>query len=75
VSWTRSCQSVALTISPKIFGPNEDQPLDAQATRQAFEELAKTINSEKQGEELSIEEIASGFLEVANEAMCRPIRT
>lgn len=64
-----------LTPSPKIFGPNEDQPLDAQATRTAFEELAKTINSEKQGEELSIEEIASGFLEVANEAMCRPIRT
>ncbi|ORY35049.1 Hydantoinase B/oxoprolinase-domain-containing protein [Naematelia encephala] len=60
---------------PKIFGPNEDQPLDVAATRKAFEDLAVTINAEKKGEELTVEEIASGFLEVANEAMCRPIRT
>ena len=62
-------------LSPKIFGPNEDKPLDVAATRRAFEELAITINAEKQGAELTVEEIASGFLEVANEAMCRPIRT
>ncbi len=61
--------------SPKIFGPNEDQPLDAKATRIAFNELANTINDEKQGDKLTVEEIAAGFLEVANEAMCRPIRT
>ncbi|WVQ79540.1 hypothetical protein IAT38_001639 [Cryptococcus sp. DSM 104549] len=60
---------------PRIFGPNEDQPLDVAATRSAFEALALTINAEKKGAELSIEEIASGFLDVANEAMCRPIRT
>ncbi|RXK38886.1 hypothetical protein M231_03835 [Tremella mesenterica] len=60
---------------PKIFGPNEDQPLDVEATKAAFSQLAKSINAEKEGHELSEEEIASGFLEVANEAMCRPIRT
>lgn len=63
------------TPSPKIFGVNEDQPLDVDAARKAFEKLAETINAEKAGDKLSIEEIASGFLEVANEAMCRPIRT
>lgn len=29
---------------PKIFGPNEDQPLDQAATMDAFQELTKGIN-------------------------------
>lgn len=29
---------------PKIFGPNEDQPLDKSATKTAFDELTKDIN-------------------------------
>ncbi|RLN20764.1 hypothetical protein BBJ28_00012718 [Nothophytophthora sp. Chile5] len=61
---------------PKIFGPNEDQPLDVAGSRQAFEALTKEINASSgaNGAQYSMEEVASGFLRVANEAMCRPIR-
>ncbi|KIK64089.1 hypothetical protein GYMLUDRAFT_40325 [Collybiopsis luxurians FD-317 M1] len=59
---------------PKIFGPNEDEPLDVEATRTKFVELTELINTAK-GVRMTPEEVASGFLRVANEAMCRPIRT
>lgn len=58
---------------PSIFGPNEDQPLDPEASQKLFKEIAVCINSET-NMNMSIEEIAAGFLDVANEAMCRPIR-
>ena len=58
---------------PKIFGPNENEPLDEVVVREKFNSLAKEINAEIGGI-LTPEEIASGFLDVANEAMCRPIR-
>ncbi|SJL03555.1 related to 5-oxo-L-prolinase [Armillaria ostoyae] len=59
---------------PKIFGPNEDEPLDMNVTRKLFEELTEKINVDK-NIEMTSEEVASGFLRVANEAMSRPIRT
>ncbi|KAF7562887.1 hypothetical protein G7046_g1243 [Stylonectria norvegica] len=59
---------------PKIFGPNEDLPLDIEASRKLFEALTVEINKEM-NEKLTLEEVATGFLDVANEAMCRPIRT
>ncbi|KAI9502871.1 Hydantoinase/oxoprolinase-domain-containing protein [Coemansia spiralis] len=68
---------------PAIFGDAEDEPLDIEATRKLFTELASYINSKMQSEraslgqaheEKSIEQVALGFLQVANEAMCRPIR-
>ena len=59
---------------PKIFGPNEDEPLDVEITRKKFQKLTEEINAEKDGDKLSIEEVAEGFLNVANEAMSRPIR-
>ncbi|XP_077214613.1 oxoprolinase 1 isoform X2 [Tasmannia lanceolata] len=64
---------------PSIFGPNEDQPLDIQATRDEFEKLAALINSYRKnqdpsGKDMTVEEIALGFVNVANETMCRPIR-
>uniref|UniRef100_A0A674GAY9 5-oxoprolinase, ATP-hydrolysing n=1 Tax=Taeniopygia guttata TaxID=59729 RepID=A0A674GAY9_TAEGU len=43
---------------PRIFGPGEDQPLCRDTAAAA----------------LSVEEVALGFIRVANEAMCRPIR-
>ncbi|KAI9729150.1 MAG: hypothetical protein M1834_007057 [Cirrosporium novae-zelandiae] len=58
---------------PSIFGPNEDQPLDYEITKSKFTELAKEINDDIDGN-LSPEEVAHGFLGVANESMCRPIR-
>jgi 5-oxoprolinase (ATP-hydrolysing) len=58
---------------PKIFGPNENEALDTEAVRHKFEKLTEVINSET-GKSMSPEEVALGFLDVANEAMCRPIR-
>jgi len=61
---------------PAIFGPNENEPLDAEASIAAFRELMKQINSEigEGQKEKTMEEVAFGFIKVANEAMCRPIR-
>lgn len=59
---------------PKIFGPQENEPLDVEITRQKFQELADQINSETNMSK-SAEEIALGFLEVANETMAKPIRS
>ncbi|KAF0711776.1 Aste57867_5034 [Aphanomyces stellatus] len=58
---------------PHIFGPHENEPLDVDGTRRAFEALTNEVNA-SQHTRYSVEEIASGFLRVANEAMCRPIR-
>ncbi|KAG1152022.1 hypothetical protein G6F37_002401 [Rhizopus arrhizus] len=58
---------------PKIFGPNEDQSLDRAIVEEKFKELAKTIN-ESTGESKSLDEVVYGFIKVANETMCRPIR-
>lgn len=60
---------------PKIFGPNEDEALDVEITRKKFEELAAEINAEQQGKTMTIDEIAEGFLNVANEAMSRPSKS
>jgi 5-oxoprolinase (ATP-hydrolysing) len=61
---------------PKIFGPNEDQPLGAHVTRKKFIELTETINQEIRGtrSEMTVEEVALGFLQVANINMSKPIR-
>ncbi|KAM8811123.1 5-oxoprolinase [Eudromia elegans] len=59
---------------PRIFGPGEDQPLSREATLRAFGELAARVNAAGTGAALSVEDVAMGFIRVANEAMCRPIR-
>ncbi|CAI6097747.1 unnamed protein product [Clonostachys chloroleuca] len=58
---------------PSIFGETQDQPLDVTASYKRMRELMEVINKD-QGTSFSVEEIASGFITVANEAMCRPIR-
>ncbi|CAN6661315.1 5-oxoprolinase [Trichomonascus vanleenenianus] len=65
---------------PKIFGPNEDEPLDVDIVEKKFTELTKKINADRKEAKsdsvgLTPQEVAMGFLTVANEAMCRPIRT
>ncbi|KAF2267471.1 hypothetical protein CC78DRAFT_614200 [Lojkania enalia] len=64
---------------PKIFGKNEDEGLDPEATEQLFKELAEQINKEISGgnknKEMSLDEIAQGFIKIANETMTRPIRS
>ncbi len=55
----------------------QNEPLDAAGTTAAFETLAADINAQEaeQGRAAkSLDEIAMGFITVANEAMCRPIR-
>ncbi|KAK8126665.1 hydantoinase B/oxoprolinase [Apiospora kogelbergensis] len=59
---------------PKIFGKNEDQALDPEASKRAIQELADQIKSET-GKDMSLDEVAYGFLTIANEAMTRPIRS
>jgi 5-oxoprolinase (ATP-hydrolysing) len=64
---------------PKIFGKNEDEGLDAQASEKLFKELAEQINKEVAGgnkeKEMSLDDIANGFIKIANETMTRPIRS
>ena len=62
---------------PSLFGPNGNEPLDFQASLTKFQELTETINTFlKQNDQktLTIEEIALGYVHVANESMSRPIR-
>ncbi|OOQ87321.1 5-oxo-L-prolinase [Penicillium brasilianum] len=62
---------------PHIFGPNEDQPLDTEITAHKFRALTQEINVERRHNlqpEYSPEEVALGFLKVADESMARPIR-
>jgi 5-oxoprolinase (ATP-hydrolysing) len=54
---------------PAIFGPNHDQPLDADAVHAAFKELAGEI-----GDGRSAEEVADGFLRIAVENMANAIK-
>ncbi len=52
---------------PAIFGPDADRPLDAEATRQAFEALAGEIG-------MAPEAAAEGFLRIAVENMANAIK-
>ncbi|KAK3941221.1 Hydantoinase B/oxoprolinase-domain-containing protein [Diplogelasinospora grovesii] len=59
---------------PKIFGKNEDEGLDVEASKAKLQELADQIHRET-GKKMDVDEVAYGFLAVANEAMTRPIRS
>ena len=62
---------------PHIFGEDEDQPLDYEASYSQMAALTKEVNDYYTGlgkAALTVEEVALGFLEVANEVMVRPIR-
>src|SRR2546423_14830276 len=53
---------------PNIFGPGQDKPLDAEAVRAAFADLAKEIGGK------SPEEIGDGFVKIAVENMANAIK-
>ncbi|KAB5592303.1 5-oxoprolinase [Ceratobasidium theobromae] len=60
-------------LFPKIFGKSENEPLDMEASRTAFEKVAQEVRkSADKG--YTLDEIIYGFIKVANETMCRPIR-
>ncbi|MGE3148885.1 MAG: hydantoinase B/oxoprolinase family protein, partial [Pseudorhodoplanes sp.] len=52
---------------PKIFGPGQDQPLDADAVRAAFAALAKEVGK-------SPEDVADGFIKIAVENMANAVK-
>lgn len=45
---------------PKIFGKSENESLDVQASKAAFEKLAEEINNAQDGKSLSLDEIVYG---------------
>ncbi|KAI9762542.1 MAG: hypothetical protein M4579_000345 [Chaenotheca gracillima] len=64
---------------PKIFGKNEDEGLDASASEALFQKLTEEINievaSDNKEKEMTPDEVAFGFIKIANETMTRPIRS
>jgi 5-oxoprolinase (ATP-hydrolysing) len=63
---------------PKIFGKMEDEGLDEEASERLFKDLSKTINEDvekEMGKSMSLDEVAYGFINIANETMTRPIRS
>jgi 5-oxoprolinase (ATP-hydrolysing) len=56
-------------LFPKIFGPHQDQPLDADAVRIAFAALAREI-----GDGRTPEDVADGFIRIAVENMANAIK-
>ncbi|GIX40499.1 MAG: 5-oxoprolinase [Leptospiraceae bacterium] len=55
---------------PKIFGKNQEEPLDIEAVKQAFLEIFKKMNYPYK----NIEDLAEGFISVAIESMSSAIR-
>ncbi|MEQ8826668.1 MAG: hydantoinase/oxoprolinase family protein, partial [Parvibaculum sp.] len=56
-------------LFPRVFGPGQDEPLDAEAVRQGFADLAARIGGGR-----TPEEVAEGFLQVAVENMANAIK-
>jgi 5-oxoprolinase (ATP-hydrolysing) len=54
---------------PKIFGPQQNQPLDAEAVGRAFAAMAKEIGDGRSGEQ-----VADGFIKIAVENMANAIK-
>ena len=58
---------------PQVFGPNRNERLDIVKTRESFEKLRNIVNSTT-GSNYSIEELALGFVSIANEKMSSAIK-
>jgi 5-oxoprolinase (ATP-hydrolysing) len=58
---------------PKVFGKDGNLPLDREIVIQKFRELAQSI-AKANGQEVSPEEVAQGFLEIAIEKMAIAIK-
>ena len=58
---------------PKIFGPQQNQPLDAGTVRHDFNNLAQKVSLRQSGQ-MTGEEIADGFIKIAVENMANAIK-
>ena len=59
---------------PKVFGPQADQPLDANVVREKFAQLAAEIAAATAAPVRSVEEVAEGFLKIAVINMANAIK-
>ena len=66
-------------LFPKIFGKTEDQGLDEKASEKLFQALTDEINhdiaKDSEDKKMTPDEVAYGFIKIANETMTRPIRS
>ncbi|MET3664992.1 hydantoinase B/oxoprolinase family protein [Caulobacter sp. 1776] len=58
---------------PKVFGPNGDEPLDAEAVASGFETVAERI-AVATGKGMTAQEVAEGFITIAVENMAKAVR-
>ena len=58
---------------PSVFGEDGKQPLDKKKVEEKFEELTEEVNQETENNK-TLEEVASGFLEIAIENMANAIK-
>ncbi|PWN88796.1 hypothetical protein FA10DRAFT_255151 [Acaromyces ingoldii] len=64
---------IILDSFPCVFGPNENEPLDVEVVKAKFAALAEEISADT-GKPIAAHEVALGFIAVANESMCQPVR-
>ncbi|EGU78903.1 hypothetical protein FOXB_10561 [Fusarium oxysporum f. sp. conglutinans Fo5176] len=64
---------LVLSSFPAIFGESGDQEIDTEIVASKFEKITQDFNRQT-SQDLTREEVASGFLNIANETMSRPIR-
>ena len=60
-------------LFPKVFGIEQNQKLDESATRDAFQKLKEDINSAT-GSYFTLDTLAQGFIDIANEKMAATIK-
>jgi len=58
---------------PHVFGPNADQPLDREIVVRRFNEMAQSIASAT-GQSMTPEQLAQGFIDIANANMANAIK-
>ena len=59
---------------PRVFGPTGDEPLDVEAVRRGFVDLAAEM-ADATGDQRTAEEVATGFLTIAVSNMANAVRT
>lgn len=66
---------------PKIFGPHENEALDLDSSYEEMKTVTEKVNTfmrqqyNDDSHQMTVEQVAFGFIQVANETMCRPIRS
>ncbi|NMN96965.1 hydantoinase B/oxoprolinase family protein [Antrihabitans stalactiti] len=58
---------------PHVFGPNGDEPLDADVVAEKFADLAAEI-TQKTGDDRTAEQVAAGFLQIAVANMANAVK-